>query len=160
MSTIGTLSRHLHFDEFNTTLQTGSGYLSSAQRKALAVTNLGIQAASVMVQPTPAVVNVSATMTAANLLTGLITSTTAAAVAATLPLATDMDIAWSAWKGKAGVATDAFEFSIVNSTGTNALTLTTNTGWTLVGNMVLTGAVSATFRAYKTGAGAWTVQKV
>lgn len=160
MSIIGTLSRHLHFDEFNSVLQTGSGYLSPAQRKAIAVANLGIQAAAPLVQPTPTAFNATATLTAAQLLTGLITSTTAAAVSATLPLATDLDTAWNTWKGKAGIATDAFEFSVVNSTGTNPLTVLTNTGWTLVGNMVLTGAVSATFRCYKTAAGAWTIQKV
>lgn len=159
MSIIGTLSRHLHFSEFNVPLQTSSGYLTPAQRKGIAVANLGMQAAAPIVQPTPATVNVTATMTAANLLTGLITSSTAAAVAATLPLATDLDTAFNAWKGSVGIATDGFEFVIVN-TGPNAVTVTTNTGWTLVGNMVVAAAVSATFRVYKTAAGAWTIQKI
>lgn len=49
MSTIGTLSRHLHFSEFNVSLSTGAGILSPAQRKATARENLGFGAQEVVV---------------------------------------------------------------------------------------------------------------
>lgn len=163
MSTIGTLSRHLHFDEFNSVLQTGSGYLSPAQRKAIAIANLGIGAASIFTQPTAATVNASATMTPAQLLTGLITSTTAAAVAATLPLGTDMEIALLAAKGnKALVVGDSFEFAVAN-TGPNAFTVTTNTGMSvLVGNMIVATGVTGqgTFRVTRTGTGTYSVTRI
>lgn len=44
MSVVGNLSRHLHFDEFNSSLQTGSGWMSPAERKAKARENLGVPA--------------------------------------------------------------------------------------------------------------------
>lgn len=109
----------------------------------------------------------STTLTAAELLGGLITGNQGAAGAAayTLPLATDLDLATPS-----DVGTDeAFEFSVINISTVAAedITMTTNTGWTLVGNMVIqesaaaTGALSVgTFRARRTGAGAWTLYRV
>lgn len=165
MSIVGTLSRHLHFSEFNVPLQTGSGYLIPAQRKAQAQANLGITGGSLYGQITPATINVTATLTAAQILSGIVTSSTAAAVSATLPLATDLDAAALAANGgialaNAGASTGgaAFRFSVVN-TGPNTLTILTNTGWTLVGNMAVATAVSAEFICYRTATGAWTIQK-
>ncbi|HEY8838135.1 MAG TPA: hypothetical protein VIO16_10760 [Dehalococcoidia bacterium] len=92
---------------------------------------------------------------------GLVTSNPAAAIALTLPLATAMDtglpsaeVNWS------------IDFAVINtaSTGTDTDTMTTNTGWTLVGNMVITplttGGTSARFRARRTGTGAWTLYRL
>jgi hypothetical protein len=112
-------------------------------------------------QGTPATLNTTGTLTAAQISAGIITSTAAAAVVATLPLATAMDTA-----NPNAVATTSIDFFVINtsSTGANILTMTTNTGWTLVGNMVLTplttGGVSGHFRATKTGVGTWTLYRL
>jgi hypothetical protein len=109
-------------------------------------------------QGAAAVLNATGTLTAANLLAGIITSTAVAAVAATLPLATAVDTAIP----DAAVG-DSFEFSVINTstTGADTFTIGTATGWTLVGSMVITpvtaGGTSGRFRAAKTAAGAWTL---
>lgn len=170
MSLYNSFDRNQHFAELNFPLQnagsTGSGWLSANQRKQRAQTNLGINTGSLFGQITPATVNATVTMTAANILSGLITTSTAAAVSATLPLATDLDTAVLAQQGglpltNAGAAAygASFSFHVVN-TGPNTFTILTNTGWTLVGNMAVATAVSAEFLAYRTAAGAWTIQKV
>lgn len=112
-----------------------------------------------IVQPTPVAVNTSATTTAAALIGGLITSTTAAAVALTLPLATDLNTALISIYGTLAVG-DAIEFTVVNTGGTNAITVTTNTGWTLVGVMAVSALTSGTFRAVRNSATAYTVYRV
>lgn len=117
-----------------------------------------------LTQGAPFAATVSATLTAANLQTGIITvlQGSGANSALTLPLATAMDTAFPA-----AVAGSAFDFSVVNISVTAAetATVTTNTGWTLVGGMVVP-AVSAAgadssvrFRARKTGTGAWTLYR-
>jgi hypothetical protein len=108
---------------------------------------------------------VSATLTAAEILAGIITVNQAAggASAQQLPLATAMDTALPE-----SAAGDAFDFSVINISVVAAedATLTTNTGWTLVGNMevqsadALTNNTSGRFRARKTGAGAWTLYRL
>lgn len=105
-------------------------------------------------QGAPATLNATGTLTAAQLATGIVTSTTAAAVAATLPLATAMDTA-----NPLAVATTSFDFSVI-ATGANAVTMTTNTGWTLVGTMVVATVTSGHFRAVKTGVGTWTLYRI
>lgn len=108
----------------------------------------------------------SATLTAAEVLTGIITVNQAAggASAQQLPLATDLDTALPDF-----AANDAFDFSVINTSTVDAedASVTTNTGWTLVGNMDIhaysaAGSLnsSARFRARKTGAGAWTLYRI
>jgi hypothetical protein len=75
MSVVGNLSRHLHFDEFNDSLQTGSGWLSPEQRKALARTNLGLSGGTAGVTPQAAPVALTDS-------TGGTASATLAAIAA------------------------------------------------------------------------------
>lgn len=105
-------------------------------------------------QVAPQTVNATATMTATNILARIVTSTTAATVAATLPLATDLDTALP------DIAIDeAFEFVVIN-TGGNAFTVTTNTGWTLVGAMAVAAGTSGRFEVRKTAAGAYTCYRV
>lgn len=117
--------------------------------------------ATTIQQPTPATLNATGTLTAAQIGNGIITSTAVAAVAATLPLATAMDTA-----NPNAVATTSIDFSVINTSGTaaNTFTMTTATGWTLVGNMVVTPivtlGVSARFRATKTGVGTWTLYRL
>jgi len=114
-------------------------------------------------QAQPAAKTVTAGITAAELLAGLITTTGATGPSVhQLPTGTEIDTAFGA-----SVATgDAFDFSIIN-TGTGAstdATITVNTGVTIVGNPTigsLTDATiisgSGTFRAVRTGVATWTV---
>lgn len=96
-------------------------------------------------QPAPNAVNATATLTVAQLLGGLITSTTAAAVAGTVPTGTELDAA-------AGLLVDeAFDLTII-ATGANAFTLTAATGITIVGTAAVATVTSGTFRFRKTAA--------
>lgn len=108
----------------------------------------------VNLQPNPSVLNATGTLTAAEMLAGIVTSTSAAAVAATLDIATNLDLALPT-----SVANDSFDFSIIN-TGPSTLTVGTAAGWTLVGTMTVVTAVSGRFRARKTGAGAWVLYRL
>lgn len=51
---------------------------------------------------------------------------------------------------------DSEDFSVIN-TGTGAATITTNTGMTLVGSMVVAAGASGLFRARRTGTATYTV---
>jgi hypothetical protein len=86
------------------------------------------------VQGAPHAATVSATLTAAQLLTRIITVNQGGAAASelTLPLATAMDTGFS----DAG-ADGAFDFNVINISTVAAedATILTNTGWTLVGEM-------------------------
>jgi hypothetical protein len=96
-----------------------------------------------------------ATLTAANLLAGIIESNPSGAINLQLPLATALDTALPT-----SVAGDAFDFSVISVAGSTTIpTITTNTGWTLVGAMSFTAVAgnAGWFRAAKTGAGAWTL---
>lgn len=116
-------------------------------------------------QGAPVAATTSATLTAANLLVGIITVNQGAAGASAqqLPLATDLDTALPN-----SVAGDAFDFSVINIsvTAAESASLTTNTGWTLVGDMDIQANSAATtksagrFRARKTGTGAWTLYRL
>lgn len=116
-------------------------------------------------QGAPAAATTSATLTAANVLTGIITVNQGAAGASAqqLPLATAMDTALPS-----SVAGDAFDFSVINisTVAAESASLTTNTGWTLVGDMDVAANSAATtksagrFRARKTGTGAWVLYRL
>lgn len=107
----------------------------------------------------------SATLTAAEVLAGIITVNQggAATSSLTMPLATDMDTAMPD-----AAAGDAFDFSLINISTVLAedADILTNTGWTLVGNMAvqsnaaITNKSAGRFRARKTGAGAWTLYRL
>lgn len=86
----------------------------------------------------------AATLTAAELATGIITYT-GAAVALTVPLGTDLDTAFSSMK-----VNSSFDFTIINTGATNAATVTANTGCTLVGVAAVNAVTSATWRVRKT----------
>jgi len=116
-------------------------------------------------QLAPAAKTVSATLTAAELLTRLITVNQGAGAASALqlPTAAAMDTALPKF-----VANDGFDFSVVNISTVAAedATITTNTGWTLVGNIDIASNAAATdksagrFRARKTGTAAWTLYRI
>ncbi len=117
-------------------------------------------------QGTPTAKTVSATLTAAEVLAGIITVNQAGAGASAqqLPLAADMDTALPD-----AAAGDAFDFSVINTSTVDAedASVTTNTGWTLVGSMDIpaysaAGSLNSSgrFRARKTGTAAWTLYRM
>ena len=93
--------------------------------------------------PTNAAINTTATATAANLLTGYITSTTVAAVNITLPTASAIATAIG---GTVANGT-SLEFSVYNSGSTNAVTLVVGTGITVQTTPVITGSNSLVIAA-------------
>lgn len=95
----------------------------------------------------PVAVNASATLTVAQLLTGVITSTTTSAPTnGTLPTGTIFDA------GSTFAVLDTIDFSVVNTGATNAFVILTATGWTLIGSMTVALSTSAQFRIQKTAA--------
>lgn len=104
------------------------------------------------VQPTITSKSAAATLTIAELRTQIVQYTGAVA---NLQLPTGTDIQTST-----GSATDiSFDFSVIN-TGSGAATLTTNTGLTLVGSMVVTNGTSGLFRVRRTGANTFTIYRI
>lgn len=106
------------------------------------------------VQPAPAAVNVTGTLTVGNLLGGLITSTTAAAVTGTLPTGTLTDA------GSDFLVDEAFDWAVVNTGATNAFTVAAGTGHTVLGNMVVAASTSGNFRTRKTAANTFVTYRI
>jgi len=97
-------------------------------------------------QGTPGVLNATGALTSAMLLSGIVTSTTAAAVAATIPTGAVLDAATSF------EVDEYFDWSVI-TTGANALTVTAAaSGHTVVGNMVVAAGKAGHFRTRKTAA--------
>jgi len=95
-------------------------------------------------QGDPGVLDATGTLTAAMIASGIVTSTTAAAVTATLDTGAVMD---GALKMEIG---EAFDWSVIN-TGGNAFTVTAAaTGHTIVGTAAVATLTSATWRTRKT----------
>lgn len=97
------------------------------------------------VQGAPVAVDVTGAISAAAILGGIVTSTTAAAVAGTVPTGTVMDAATEMAVG------DSFDWSVI-ATGANAFTVTAASGHTLVGTAVVATVTSGLFRTRKTAA--------
>ena len=98
-------------------------------------------------QVDPGVLNATGTLTAQLCLTGIVTSTTAAAVTATLDTGAAMDPK-SLWN-----INDSFDWAVINTGGTNAFTVTAAaSGHTLVGSGTVALSSSAQFRTRKTAA--------
>lgn len=96
------------------------------------------------ISQTPATQNATGTLTAAQLLNGVITSTTAAAVVGTVPTGVLLDAA-------AGIGVDeGFDWSVINTGGASSFTVSAGTGHTLVGNAVVAFGTSGRFRSRKT----------
>ena len=101
-----------------------------------------------------------ATLSVAQLTTGILLGSPGSSAAAyTLPLAATLDAAL----GNAKIGS-AFNFSVVNVNGSGGgiITMTTNTGWSLVGLMTIaaTAGVAHTFRARKTGDATWALYRI
>lgn len=96
-------------------------------------------------QGDPGVLNATGTLTAAMMAAGIVTSTTAAAVAATVDTGTVMDAALDLAIG------ESFDWSAI-ATGANAFTVTADADHTLVGSGVVATVTSGHFRTRKTAA--------
>lgn len=97
-------------------------------------------------QGDPVALNATGAVTAAAILGGIVTSTTAAAVAGTVPTGAVMDASSSFNVG------DSVDWSVI-TTGANAFTVTAAaSGHTLVGNMVVAAGKAGRFRTRKTAA--------
>lgn len=105
-------------------------------------------------QTTPTAKTAAATLTAAELATGIITYT-GAAVALTMPLGTDLDAAFSSMK-----VNSSFDFYIINTGATNAATVTASTGCTLVGAAAVAAATSCNWRVRKTADATYVAYRV
>ena len=97
-------------------------------------------------QGPPGVLNATGALTAAMILSGIVTSTTAAAVAGTLPTGAVLDAASEFAIG------DSFDWSVI-ATGANAFTVTAAaTGHTIVGTAAVATVTSGAWRTRKTAA--------
>lgn len=109
-------------------------------------------------QPAPTAKTADATLTIAELLTRIITSTSASAVALTLPIGSLTDAGLAGGTLKVG---DSFEFGVINlGSSSGAVTMTASTGHTYVGAAVVAIATSARFRTRKTAADTFVTYRV
>lgn len=118
-------------------------------------------------QPAPAAKTVSATLTAAELLKKIITVNQGAGAASALQLPTVAALEAALPKGLQ--LQDSFEFTLINISTVDAedASVTTNTGWTLVGDMTVPARsangslnTSGRFRAVRTSSTAWVLYRV
>ena len=95
-------------------------------------------------QTAPVAKTAAATLTAEELANGIITYT-GAAVALTVPTGATLDAAFGNMK-----VNSSFDFNIINIGGTNAATVTANTGCTLVGVAAVAANSACTWRVRRT----------
>jgi hypothetical protein len=108
----------------------------------------------------PTAVNTSATLATADMLNGIVTSTTAAAVAATLPSGTAIDAAFVSITGFTASTNQSWEWSVINTGGTNSVTVTGVASHTTVGNMVVGPGVSGRFTTRKTASATYVTYRI
>jgi hypothetical protein len=96
------------------------------------------------VQSAPIAKTAAATLTPAELANGIITYN-GAAVNLTMPLGTDLDASFPSMK-----VNSCFDIFIINIGGTNAATVTANTGVTLVGVAAVSANTACNWRVRKT----------
>lgn len=105
------------------------------------------------VQAAPVALNATGALTSAAILGGLVTSTTAAAVAGTLPTGAVLDAASTL------AVNDSFDWSVI-ATGANAFTVTAAANHTIVGVAVVATVTSGFFRTVKTAAGTFVTYRL
>lgn len=109
-----------------------------------------------IVQGAPTALAAAATATAAQLVNGLFVFNGAAGNL-TLPTVALLEADVSS----AVKVNSAFDFIVINADATtDDVTLVVGTGWTIVGDPIVTEATSAQFRARKTGEGTWTAYRI
>lgn len=104
-------------------------------------------------QATPVAVNVTGAVSAAAIFGGIVTSTTGAAVAGTVPTGAVMDAATNLAVG------DSFDWSVI-ATGANAFTVTAAASHTIVGSAVVATVTSGLFRTVKTAPGTFVTYRL
>ena len=115
------------------------------------ITNDGVIAHD---QPAPAAVNATATLTIANLKTGIITSTSAAATDMTLPTGTDTQAGFSGTYDNF-----TFEWSVIN-TGPSLVRVLAGTAHTIVGSGSVATGTSGRFATRRTAANTFTTYRL
>lgn len=109
---------------------------------------------NMVTQVTPTAKTAAATLTAAELASGIITYN-GAAVNLTMPLGADLDAAFPSMR-----VNSCFDFYIINLGGTNAATVTANTGVSLVGAAAVAANVSSNWRVRKTADATYVAYRV
>ena len=109
---------------------------------------------NMVTQVAPTAKTGAATLTAAELATGIITYN-GAALALTVPLGTSLDAAFPSMK-----VNSCFDFYIINIGGTNAATVTANTGCTLVGVAAVSANTACNWRVRKTAEATYVFYRV
>lgn len=133
------------------------------------ISSLLLAAGGLTLQPAPVAKTVSTTLLASDLIAKLITGNQGGGAAASyqLPLASDFEVAFAATVGPLP-DNAAWQFSVLNISTVAAedITITANTGWTLVGSMVVTEQASASpansvgrFIARRTAANTYTLYR-
>ena len=105
-------------------------------------------------QAAPTAKTAAATLTPAELATGIVTYAGAAA-ALTVPLGTSLDSDFGSMK-----VDSSFDFVIINTDAANAATVTANTGCTLVGVAAVAAVTSAQWRVRKTGVATYVFYRI
>jgi hypothetical protein len=107
------------------------------------------EGALILQQGAPGALNATGTLTAALIAAGIVTSTSAAAVAATLSTGALLDTAFP----EIAIG-EAFEWSLIN-TGPNTVTVTASAGHTIVGTATVATVTSGYFMTRRTAANTW-----
>ena len=109
--------------------------------------------------PAPATFTADATVTAADLTSGIISCNKGSDAATALTLPTVAALETLLVNAKVGSCFDVVILNVASGSSAD-VTVTTNTGWTLSGLMVVQNATSAAFRARKTGTAAWSLYAI
>jgi len=143
-------------DTFGFYYETDTGRLNFGAAGDTAWKNAGTMG----VQGAPAAETGDATLTIAELLTGIVTATSASAVALTLPTGTLTD---AGFLGGTAAVNQSFDWSVINlGSSSGAVTMTAPGGGahTYVGNAVVAIATSARFRTRKTAANTYVTYRI
>jgi hypothetical protein len=105
-------------------------------------------------QGTPGILNATGDLTSAMILSGLVTTTAAAGVTATLDTGTEIDAAVEMEIG------EAFDWAVNSITGAGTFTVTANTGHTIVGTPGVVTVTSGLFRTRKTAAATYVTYRL
>ena len=116
----------------------------------------------ISVAPVPVTAVDTATLTAAQIINGIILGSPTATAAYTLPTVAALETVID--NAKPGVT---FDFRVINVTGSGVITVTTNTGWTIGSSgtqglmtIAATAGTVRSFRARKTSDGAWALYAI
>jgi len=129
---------------------TGGGYQNGPLTTEIRLMNQGA----------PLTATTTATLSVAQMLSGILLGSPGSSAAAyTLPTVATLEAELSN-----AIVGHSFDLSVINvdGSGSGVITMTTNTGWTLVGLMtvVATAGTAQLFRARKTGTGTWTLYRI